>query len=45
MCRKRDVFEFSFSLSDLENMLPYETSIYFILIQQKLLEHDEKSGK
>lgn len=44
MLRLKDDFEHHFTLSDLENMIPYERSIYLILIQQRLIEHDNNKG-
>lgn len=33
-----------FTVSDLDNMLPYEREIYMFMINQKLEEHNKKAG-
>lgn len=44
MFRLRGEFEQLISLSELEEMLPYERSIYFILMQNKIEKRKQDKG-
>lgn len=45
MFKKRGIFEQGFTLEDLEDMMPFERTIYLILIKQKLDEQEANKGK
>lgn len=42
--RIRGEFEQHMTLTELENMLPYERSIYFILINQRIEQRRQEKG-
>lgn len=45
MFRKRSVFEQNFSLSDIEEMIPYERAAYLILINQTIENYEQEKQK